>query len=815
MRRARAAALAAAVALAATTLAVTGAAAAVPTTAVTLELRPSSDAALRSLVVAHGLSRSERARRVDALVPDATRHRDVASITRELGLSVVSSTDWSMRVAGSTRAVTALFGTLSAPAAAVAGRAYPTVPSALQRYVVAALPTSGRVAKPLVSISPRTGSDFRTAYAAPPGSTGAGLAVATVQLSGWNSGDLATYAKHHNIPFDPTTQYHAVSVAKASTSKPDGQGGDEEVALDQEAILVSAPGATQVAYFAPNNDGGDGYVQAIQQVATDAKTYHTAALSLSWGGCEASDDRGWLSSMDQAMQVATAAGLTVFAASGDNGSLDCFGEVFGPAEQAPAVDYPAASPYAVAVGGTSLPPAGSTGSAVGWDGSGGGESTFEPLPSWQFSVASKSRSNHRLVPDIASDADPNNGLCIYESTTYEATDAACGKGSGEFMLGGTSLAAPTQAALLVDTLAANGRQGGIGDIHAALYQGAPAGAITDITADADPAGNGTYHSGTGYDLVTGLGTPVWTSLQSWLGEFDMGAPRGTRSLSFAIQPHASAQVTYSAWSPVLTTAPSDCSAATGSSPPTSVQLPADAADGTYRFWVAGTADTPTAGSCHIATAAVVLDRKAPSVAASVRVSGAGLATATWSFGDTAPSSGLRTFVVTALAGSRTMWTWTTTKRSRTFTALASARWHIRVTAYDNAGNAATATARLYDDSQLSYGAHWSRVTSRAAYRRSFEQASTVGATTRFTVTAKTIVLFVTRCSSCGVIGVLDARGHRLKTIDTYSSSTRYRVAVTIRALSAPAKQTLVLKVLRAKNRHSRGRFVGIDALTMA
>src|SRR5205807_9358653 len=165
----------------------------------------------------------------------------------------------------------------------------------------------------------------------------------------------------------------------------DGAGGDEEVALDQDAILTTAPDATQVAYFASNSDGGDGYIHAIRKVGEDATAnsttgkplYPTVALSLSWGGCEASDSRTWLAAMDQALATTLAAGVTIFAASGDAGSEDCIDELGGSAAFAPAVDYPASSPYVVGVGGSSLRTSGNTSVELGWDGSGGGESAYE------------------------------------------------------------------------------------------------------------------------------------------------------------------------------------------------------------------------------------------------------------------------------------------------------------------------------------------------------------------------------------------------------------------------------------------------------
>ena len=824
MHRLRQAAFFAVVALAGTLLGAS-AVAATKTSSVVLVLRPMSESALQSLVTAHGVPRAERARRVQALVPDTTRHRAVARAVQALGLQVRRTSPWSVQVSGPSTSVTALFGSLAPHATASAGRAYPTVPAALGRYVVAALPTSGRVAHPLATASPRDGADFRTAYSAPPGSTGAGLAVATVQLSGWRSQDLDAYAKRHNITFDYAKQYVAVSEAGASTDTPDSMGGDQEVALDQEAILATSPGATQVAYFAPNTDGGDGYISAIRHVGTDAASRHIATLSLSWGGCEASDDRQWLAAMDSALKFALAAGVTIFAASGDQGSQDCVGEIPGSAAYAPSVDFPASSPYVVAVGGASLPASGSTSPPVGWSGSGGGESVYEALPSWQYAVASHGpNNNHRLLPDLASDADPNNGFCVSMKTGGEAADPRCtGADAGGFMLAGTSLASPTQAALLADTLAAGGWTGGVGDIHQALYQSASSGALTDVTSDEKPSiGNGTYFSGPGFDLVTGLGTPVWTRLQDWLGEFEMGAPRGTRSTSFAIapQPAAGYLAGYQAWSaPVLAAdGTADCNATT-STAPNSVTLPAGSPDGIYSFSVAGMAKSGANGgspSCRVATSSVVLDRRAPRTGISVAISGSGVATAKWWFGDDAPSSGLQKFVVVATSGNAVQWSVTTTARSRSFNVLPHSRWHLRVTAYDFAGNTAAATAHLYDDgTAFSFGKAWRRVSAALAYRHSYALASRAGATAKVSATARTFVLYVTKCPACGKVAVYDAHGRRVVTIDAYSSRTRYHVPVTLQSLTRAAKRTFVLKVLSSKNARSRGHDIGVDAFAFA
>ena len=139
-----------------------------------------------------------------------------------------------------------------------------------------------------------------------------------------------------------------------------------------------------------------------------------------------------------------------------------------------------------------------------------------------------------------------------------------------------------------------------------------------------------------------------------------------------------------------------------------------------------------------------------------------------------------------------------------------------MTAYDSAGNATSATAHLYDDgTAFSFGSAWRRVSAALAYRHSYALASRAGTTARVSATARSFVLYVTRCPACGKVAVFDAHGRRIMTIDTYASRTRYHVPVTLQSLAHAAKRTFVLKVLSSKNARSRGHDVGIDAFAFA
>jgi hypothetical protein len=104
----------------------------------------------------------------------------------------------------------------------------------------------------------------------------------------------------------------------------------------------------------------------------------------------------------------------------------------------------------------------------------------------------------RTTPDVSFNADPNTGVAVYDSVSYS------GK-SGWFEVGGTSAAAPSWAGLIAITdqgLAAAGKST-LSSIQTLtqLYR-LPSSDFHDISTGA----NG-YSATTGYDLVTGLGSP--------------------------------------------------------------------------------------------------------------------------------------------------------------------------------------------------------------------------------------------------------------------------------------------------------------------
>lgn len=275
---------AAVTAAATTTVAAAETAAATATPAarssVTLELTGPDPAALRALALSHGVSHRARLRRLLALLPTPAQRAAVSRVLAGEGLQVTGGTAFSVVASGAPRSVLAAFPSRTA---SPGSRPAPglVLPAALHGLVTAAVGAgeTGPVAFPRFTPTPVDGPTARAVYDAPSGASPAGdpahPTVATLQLSGWNDADFTSYAAGAGLP-DPVAsgQYTAISVDGASPSTPDGTGGEQEVALDQESLLDTAPSAGQRAYFAPNTNRG--YLDALNAVATDAAdTRHT------------------------------------------------------------------------------------------------------------------------------------------------------------------------------------------------------------------------------------------------------------------------------------------------------------------------------------------------------------------------------------------------------------------------------------------------------------------------------------------------------------------------------------------------------------
>jgi kumamolisin len=377
------------------------------------------------------------------------------------------------------------------------------LPEALAPHVVAVQGLDQRpVARPHFRLAKQaagvsyTPVQVAARYQFPAGLDGTGQTIGIIELGGgYTDSDIAAYFTSEGV--NRTGTLTSVSVDGTDNAPDDNpNGADGEVQLDIEVAGSIAPAANIAVYFGPNQ--GSGFTDAISAAVTDS-TNDPSVLSISWGGPESGYSQQDRDAMEQVLQQAATLGITVCVASGDSGSSD------GVTDGQNHVDFPASSPYSLGCGGTSLP---TSGEETAWNNganggaSGGGYSSVYPLPTWQTGVAGIT-GTFRGVPDVSGDADPATGYSI----------SVDGQGA---VIGGTSAVAPLWAGLIALVNQSIGQKAGF--INPLLY--ANRSAFTDITS----GDNGAYQAAPGWDPVTGLGSPIGTSILAALKPAAAPAP---------------------------------------------------------------------------------------------------------------------------------------------------------------------------------------------------------------------------------------------------------------------------------------------------
>jgi kumamolisin len=470
------------------------------------------------------VSPAQLAERFGADPADVTEVRNVFAAA---GVTVTEVHAVSRRLvaAGPAAAVSALFGTeLSLVRSADPVDGEPVVhrarsgglgvPAALDGIVVAVLGLDSRpqlrqhVRAHAESAAPK-GFDVPSlagVYDFPADMDGTGQTVAMVEFGGgFVPADLDAYFAGLDLPTPVIT---AVSVDGGQNS-PGQDNADAEVLLDIEVFGALAPKAKQLVYFGPNTD--QAFVDAVAMAVYAAPP--PTVLSISWGQAEELWTGQTMSALNAAFADAAALGVTVCAASGDNGSQD------NDNDGAQHVDFPASSPHVLACGGTKLTvdDKGAIAETVWNDGNGGGAtgggvSDMVPVPDWQahagVPVKSGGTTTGRGVPDVAANADPLTGYRVRIN----------GK---PLVLGGTSAVAPLWSALVCRIAQALGRP--VGLLHPVLYASAAAGTVATGFRDITDGNNSAYTACAGWDPCTGLGVPKGTELLGLLREQTTGA----------------------------------------------------------------------------------------------------------------------------------------------------------------------------------------------------------------------------------------------------------------------------------------------------
>ncbi len=360
------------------------------------------------------------------------------------------------------------------------------------------------------------------------GDKGAGQTIALYELEPNSTADIAAYQTCYGT--NASVSYVQVDGGAGSGT------GVGEAALDIEDVIGLAPQANVVVYQGPNSDSGayDTYARIVSDDTAQV-------ISTSWGLCEADEGLAAAQAEASLFEEAAAQGQSVFAAAGDNGSQDCSGDNSSPPNDSLAVDDPASQPDVTGVGGTTLSNPGPPASESVWNESvagagagGGGISTLWSMPSYQsgapsaLNVTTGSPTGSqcgagasgycREVPDVSADADPYTGYVIYWNGSWGT-------------IGGTSAAAPLWAAYMALVNASSYCAGSpVGFANPALYAAAASNYSSDFsdvtTGDNDytGTGGGSFGAGTGYDMASGLGTPIGASLAADLCAQAGGAP---------------------------------------------------------------------------------------------------------------------------------------------------------------------------------------------------------------------------------------------------------------------------------------------------
>jgi fibronectin type 3 domain-containing protein len=290
--------------------------------------------------------------------------------------------------------------------------------------------------------------------------------------------DLTTFSTKFGLPACTTTNGCFVKATPSGLPR-SNSGWALEMALDVEWAHAIAPGAKIMLVEAKSNSFND----LFNAISYSTSQTGVKQVSMSWGGGEFSTE----SSSDSYFNKP---GISFFASSGDSGT----GTI-----------YPSASPYVVAVGGTTLSFSGGI-SETAWSGSGGGISPYENEPSYQTNYQISNSNGKRAIPDVAYDADPNSGVSVYDSTSYSGQ-------TGWFVVGGTSAGAPQWAAISAIINSGGGQlSSSLYGANPTLYNAATGSVYSvnyrDITYGTNGVCGSLCTASTGYDFVTGVGSPL-------------------------------------------------------------------------------------------------------------------------------------------------------------------------------------------------------------------------------------------------------------------------------------------------------------------
>jgi kumamolisin len=292
--------------------------------------------------------------------------------------------------------------------------------------------------------------------------------------------DFTAYWQKQGLTSFPTLRVVTVGTARNLPNAQDS--ATVENCLDMGVISSLVPNSTITLII------GNGFPEVLQA----AKTMNAFVISVSWGFSETGNGMDYVNSVNAILKDLSESGINVCCSAGDSGAND------GTPGQS--VDFPGSSPYVTCCGGTTLL-LGQSGvydadtQETVWNNNpvssatGGGQSVIFPKPSYQANIP----GTHRMVPDVAMDADPNTCMIIPVN-------------GHEISIGGTSAVSPMFASYVALTRCST-------FINPLLYA-APKQCFHDITKGNNGGTN--FQAGPGYDMCTGLGSVNGILLQSAL-----------------------------------------------------------------------------------------------------------------------------------------------------------------------------------------------------------------------------------------------------------------------------------------------------------
>jgi subtilase family serine protease len=485
----------------------------------------------------------------------ATKIDRVRLTSGRIAYANVSAPTLPAPAAASVQAVIGLSDTLAAVAAPV--RVLRRTRSALRPAPRAKTDSGAPPCSAAQATGGYTANTIASAYDLSPlytdGDQGAGQTVGVYELQAYSQADISAYETCYGVH----TSVVPVSVDGGGAYT---GGDDTEAALDIEQVIGIAPAATVRVYIAP--DTGTGPYDVYSAMASDDAA---KVITSSWGLCEqelSADGYAYPKAENSLFEEMALQGQSVLEASGDTGSAACAESE--PSNTELSVGDPANSPFATGVGGSTLYTLrgsklelwspGQTRDEAVWnegelstggssktpDATGGGVSTIYAMPPYQSGAPATLKVINpdstgaqcaglapgapycRQLPDVSADGDPYFGYGVHVSTSS-------GKSVWE-SVGGSSAAAPLWAALMaVFNAQPTCRGESIGFANPSLYALAGAdyaGYFHDVKVanpatgkannDAVGTNGGLYPVTAGYDMTTGLGTPIAAALGAGL-----------------------------------------------------------------------------------------------------------------------------------------------------------------------------------------------------------------------------------------------------------------------------------------------------------